>query len=182
MRTVGIIDRVILALYTISLGLVSIVLMFMAGGWRGPLAYIEESMTTPLGRVGLGVVGLILFIVSLRLAVVALGVTGSRRSVVHDLPMGRVKVSLDAIEGLVGRLIRAQPGVKDARAVVVSTDHGLTIRVHATVGPELSISESSEDMQRAVQEQVKQVVGVAVERVLIDVVRITPETRRARVD
>lgn len=182
MKIVGYFDRVILAIYTISLGIVSLGLVAVGLGWHAPLEAVRTSSYTAAGRIEIGFVGLVLLIVSVRL--MGVGFIGStrRRSIVHQMNLGDVRISLHAIEGMIQRLVRNISGVREAKALIESTDGGISVRVRATVGPEVTITELTETIQDAIREQVRRVVGIEVRKVRLDVDHITPEVRRGRVE
>ncbi len=182
MKIVGYFDRVILALYTISLGIASIALILIAAGWRVPLEFLRTSAFTAGGRVGIALVGLVLLVVSVRLTGVGIAGSPRRRAIVHSLSMGDVRVSVHAIEGMVQRLVRNVAGVRDAKALIENWEEGLSVRVRATVGPETPIADLAATIQDAVQTQVQRVVGINVVRVRVEIDHISPETRRGRVE
>jgi len=181
-KTVGYFDRVILAIYTISLGLASLGLILLALGWRTPLEYIRTSALTVPGRFAIGLVGLVLIIVSVRLTGVGISGTPRRRAIRHELPLGDVRISVHAVEGMVQRLVRNVAGVRDASAVIERWEDGLAVRVKATVGPGEPIADLSTTIQDAVKTQIQRVIGVPVAQVRIDIDHISPETRRSRVE
>lgn len=183
MKALSVIDRVILVLYTIVLGLVSIVLILVAVGWRSPLGYLQTAAVSGPGRLTMAILGAVLIVVNVRLAAVAFAGGWRRKQIVHDLALGRVRVSLSAVEGLISRLVRAHSGVKEASSAVRLTSDGVAVYVRCTVGPEVEIESLSAELQQAIRSQVKQVVGISVERVHIDVDHISPRpTRVSRVD
>lgn len=183
MKALSVIDRVILVVYTLTLSLVCIILVAVALGWQDPLRFMDRAPLSVAGRLTMAVVGLSLLLVNIRLAAVAFLGGWRRKQIIHDLPMGRVRISLSAVEGLVARLVRAHSGVKEARSAVRLTPEGISVYVRSTVGPEVEISRLSDELQQAIKSQVRQVVGVSVERVAIDIDHISPRpTRVSRVD
>ncbi|MHB1505657.1 MAG: alkaline shock response membrane anchor protein AmaP [Sulfobacillus sp.] len=180
MKAISIIDRVILVLYTITLGLVSVAMILMGFGWLNPLRFLDRLTLAVSGRLTVAVIGAILLLISVRLASVAFAGGWRRRHIVHQLPMGRVRVSMPAVEGLVKRLVKAHGGVHEAHVAVRMGSKGLLVAVRTTVGPEVEIATLSDELQQAIRSQVNQVVGVGVERVSIDVDHITPAARTPR--
>lgn len=181
MKTLGVFDRIVLSVYTVGLIVVAMVLLALAGGWSAPLAWLTDGTGTESGRAILALVGLLLLLTSVRLLAVAFG-GGKASAIVHDLPLGKVRVSLSAIEGLVVRLVRSAAGVREAKAAVRLHDEALQVRIRAVVGPEIPIGELAEELQQSVRNQVRQVVGVAVDSVQVEIVNITPKARKARVE
>ncbi len=182
MKIVGYFDRVILAIYTISLGIASLGLILLAFGWRTPLEYIRTSALTIPGRIEIGIIGLVLVVVSVRL--VGVGISGSprRRAIKHELALGDVRISVSAVEGMVQRLVRNVAGVRDASAVMERWEDGLSVRVRATVGPGEPVTDLSATIQDAIRTQVQRVIGMPVKQVRIEINHISPETRRSRVE
>jgi len=178
----GILDRVILTLYTFCLTLLSLMIMVAALGWQQvPLALLEDALTNPNGRLALGVTAGVFFIVSVRLLYFGFS---RRRShmVVHTTGLGDVSVALDAIESLIRRVCRQLPGVRDVRAAVSAPPAGLVVRLRLSVTPDVSVPTFSDEVQSEVKNQIQTVVGADVHEIRIVVDSIGDEGRRPRLD
>jgi len=182
-KALSVIDRILLVVYTFALGIISIILVLVAAGWKDPLGVLTAASATDGGRLTLAVIGVLLVVANVRLAAVAFAGGWRRRQIVHELAMGSVRVSLSAVEGFVSRLARAHPGVKEASSAIRLVPDGIAVYVRATVGPEVEIARLSDELQQSVRAQVKQVVGITVEAISIDIDHISPRPSRvSRVD
>ncbi|MEW5932299.1 MAG: alkaline shock response membrane anchor protein AmaP [Bacillota bacterium] len=171
-------DRVFLTFYSLCLALLSLAVVAMASGWEGPLSGLQAGLADPQGRWILGILGVLFFAFSVRF--LTLGVRNQRgaRSVVHETAMGDVSVSLGAIENLVRRVARQCTGVRDVRGWVRYGAAGLSVRLRLIVSPDVNIPKASEEVQKAVAEYVRDVVGVGVAEVRVMVENIGTEPRR----
>lgn len=177
----GAFDRVILTLYTFILTFLSFGTVLVALGWRVPLDYFEMGATSQNGRLALGLLGALFLIASIRLLYF-----GFHRypgeATVHETPLGEVKVSLDAIEGLVRKVVNQVKGVREARAGVSNSPNGVRVRVRASVSSDVSIPQLSDEIQNTVKNHVRSVVGIGVYEVKVYVNSIGEEHRRPRVE
>lgn len=180
----GIIDSIILTIYTLALAIVS---GFMVVGaafpeWVTPHLWIMDAMQSARGRLSIGLVGTVFFAVSVRLILFAFRRQGGGQPVVHETEMGEVRISLGAVENLVRKVARGVKGVRDVKAVVTHTRDGLHASLKGTISPEVSVPEVSAEIQTSVRQYVKRVVGVELADVRIEVENIANESRRTRLD
>jgi len=91
--------------------------------------------------------------------------TEPRNTVVRDGKTGAIRVSLDAVEGLIYRFVSRQEGVKEVKTVLKPVEGGLFIRLKIGVCPHQEIPDLVNDIQDSLKEYVNQVVGVKVDRI-----------------
>lgn len=175
----GILDQLILTLYTISLAIISflMVVFSLAPAWVPLEQWLEQADSTG-GRVTIGLIGLAFLAASVRLIVFAFTRKGRGQAVVHETAMGDIRISMDAVENLVRKVARGVKGVRDVKAVVELGPNGLVTSLTGVIGPEVSIPEVSEEIQNAVKSYVRRVVGVDVAEVRIRVENISTDGRR----
>lgn len=176
----GIFDRIVLSVYTLALAAISglMILVALAPDWVKPHLWIEDALRSGRGQLLVGLVGTAFFAVSVRLIVFAFTRRGGGQPVVHETPLGDVRISLDAVESLVRKVARSVKGVRDIKAVVTHAKDGLRAELQGTISPEVSIPEVSEEIQAAVRQYVKRVVGVEMAEVRIEVDNIATDGRR----
>ncbi|MBE3590668.1 MAG: alkaline shock response membrane anchor protein AmaP, partial [Firmicutes bacterium] len=114
----GLVDRIILTIYTFALAFFSLAIVLLALGWDEPQSLLAAAVATQSGRVALGLAGLVFFAVSVRLLYFAFNRPNRHRAVVHEAELGEVRISLEAVENLVARVARGIKGVRDVRPVV----------------------------------------------------------------
>ncbi|HWI65996.1 MAG TPA: alkaline shock response membrane anchor protein AmaP [Symbiobacteriaceae bacterium] len=178
------VDRIVLSMYTLALAALSglMIVVAIAPERVQPQRWLEESLATTGGRWWIGLVGALFFGVSMRLIYVAAKRSGGGQPVIHETGLGVVAISLDAVENLVRKTARSIKGVREIRAIVTHRKDGLGVHLTATISPEVSIPQVSEEIQTSVRQYVKRVVGVELADVRIQVENIANESRRTRLD
>lgn len=157
----GIIDRVILSIYTLlliflSLGVILLSLRLIS------LDIVWTSFSYIYGQWEAGLVSLVFLLVSLRLLLAGLRPSRRKDTIVHRTGMGDIHISLHAVENLVEKVARHTRGVRGAK---ISVDYdgeqgGLQISIKAAVSPESNVPSVSSEMQQRVKEYIKNTVGV----------------------
>lgn len=180
----GVFDRIALTVYTIAMALISglMILVAVVPEWVQPQEWLDQALGSGRGRWAVGLIGTAFFAVSLRLILFAFKRQGGGQPVVHETALGDVRISLDAVENLVRKVARGIKGVREIKASVSHGKDGLHASLQATISPEVSIPEVSEEIQTAVRQYVKRVVGVEMAEVRLEVVNIANESRRTRLD
>jgi len=175
-------DRVVLAVYTLTLDVLAVVFVLMAFGWRVPLDLVRTSLDNVQGRWMIGVISAFYLAISFRLIVYAFRRKYAGQAVVHDTSLGEVRISLDGIENLVKKVARQVQGVREVRGNVQMSPDGLRVSLSITMSPDISIPSVSSEVQSTVKSYVRNVVGVEVAEVRVQVENITAEVRRSRVE
>lgn len=178
------IDSLILTIYTIALMALSglMVVAAIAPNTVQPHLWMGEAMATSRGQLIIGLAGAIFFIASWRLIFLAFRTQRGGQPVVHETALGEVTISLDAVENLVRKTARAIKGVREVKADIKNNKDGLHVALKATISPEVSIPEVSEEIQNSVRQYVKRVVGVELSDIRLEVENIANEGRRGRLD
>jgi len=174
-------DRGLLVVYTLLMTLFcSLLLSIVSGWWQQPLYFLWQSPYVFDLQLYLSVFIGLLLLIGLRLLWVSLTRRQSGRAVVHDYKLGQVRISLQAIENLVKKVVYQIPGVKDVRPSVIQTTGGMGLHIRAVVAPDISIPEMSREIQQRVQEYISQTTGITVNDIKIIVDNIS--TNRPRVE
>jgi len=176
---VGLFDRIILTLYTFSLILLSFVIVAVALGWLAPLEFVQSSLQVSGGRWIIGLIGLTLLVVSLRLLYFAFRRTRATQVLIRDTERGRVDVTLGAIENLVERVGYRLSGVREIRPGVSADDAGgVQVRLVVKVSPDVSVPQLAEELQNNIKRYVRNVVGLPVASIDVHVRDFTTEFKR----
>ncbi|MFZ5814520.1 MAG: alkaline shock response membrane anchor protein AmaP [Bacillota bacterium] len=179
----GVIDRIVLSIYTLSLAVIS-GLMIVVAIFPSINAHLwlEEALSSSRGQLLIGLIGTAFFAVSVRLIVFALTRRGGGQPVIFESPAGEVRISLDAVESLVKKTARSIKGVREMKAVITHGKDGLHADLKGTVSPDVSIPEVSEEIQSSVRQYVKRVVGVEMAEIKIEIENIAADGRGRRLD
>jgi len=181
--SMGIFDRVILALFTLLMAIASFLIVIMAvAGWYEPLMWLQDLLYGATGRWVIGIIAGLSFIVSLRFLYFGFRRDRPDQTLIRETDLGEVNIALSAIETLVTKVARGIKGVRDVRSTVYSRDGGIGVRVRGVVSPEVNVPETARAIQQAVTDYTKNVVGVDVTEVKVLVQNITNETRARRVE
>jgi uncharacterized alkaline shock family protein YloU len=175
-------DRIVLAIYTLSLGALSVIFILMSLGWHLPMEVVGTSLSDPQGRLLVGIIALFYLVISARFIYFAFKRKYSGQTVVHETALGEVRVTLDAIENLVKKVARQVQGVREVAGRVYMGPAGIRVALSVVVSPDISIPSVSNEVQTSVKSYVRSVVGVDVSEVSVFVENITAEARRSRVE
>jgi uncharacterized alkaline shock family protein YloU len=184
---VKILDRLLLFVYTLIVGVSVIILLVSAFGWvpfdtAGDFVYnlyFEKSTAYP--AIALAIFTLL---VTCRFFWVAIRPGRSQvPSIDQRTDFGDVRISMETVENLSLKSAGRVRGVKDLKARVSVTDAGLEIVIRAIVDGESSIPELSEEVQRSVKGHVEDITGIPVARVSVFVANIMQShTFKSRVE
>lgn len=165
-----IIDRIMLAMYTlamtiVSLGVIVLTLRFF------PEDIVWTNLIFLLSRWETGAVAALLMLISLRLFKVSFSSSNLQSSdeaiVIHGT-LGDVRVAISAIKTLVDKVARSIKGVRDVKINVIAKnnkqenleDTAVKIKIKIVVGPESNVTEISDQMQQLVKDKLKNTVGI----------------------
>lgn len=81
------------------------------------------------------------------------------RLIHFDNPLGRVTISLSAIEDLIRRLVVHTPQIKEIRPTITSTKKGLKIEIRLVLRSDVNIPEMTADLQDIIKRKVQDVIG-----------------------
>ncbi len=83
--------------------------------------------------------------------------------------LGQVRVSLTALENLIDKVVSPVPGIREVRPKVGPEDGGIGIRLKVIASPDINVPEMSRVIQQLVQDQIREVTGLTVNRVRIEI-------------
>ncbi len=175
-------DRALLLLLASTSAVVSLLVLLMAFGWLVPLEFLRTSLQDVYGRGLLAVLGSAFVLISVRLLLYSTGRMSGRQAIVHETPLGQIRVTLHAVENLIKKVVRQIKGVRDVKAYVTATKQNtIEVQLRAVVSPEINIPEVSTEIQQTVKEYILDVVGISVASVRVFIENISAEAK-TRVD
>ncbi len=143
---------------------------------------MQDLLYATSGRWVVGILAGLSLVVSLRFLYFGFRRDRPDQTLIRDTDLGEVRISLSAVESLVTRVARGLKGVRDIRATVYSHEGGIGVRIRGVVSPEVNVPDTAREIQQAVTDYTKNVVGVAVTEVKVLVQNITNVTRSRRVE
>jgi len=179
MLPVRTVDRIVVLLTGILLTALIIAFAWQAIGWNDTFDRIYRFLSQSGWRKAITILiflGLIcyLFWMGLRRRT-------PEKTIQCETPLGEVLIAERAIESLALRAARKVKGVRDANINVRATTSGLDITIMTTVVPDQNMPQLSQEIRTKVGEYIREIVGVSVNSVTVNVSRIAAENR-ARVE
>lgn len=154
-------DRIILTLYTFLMAVVSVLAVLCSLGVF-PHSEMLSLVNHIPGNWIYAVGGVILFLVSLRLLVTGLGLTGMSSLKLKETEKGKVLVGKSALEDYIAVLAQEIYGIHHVKVIVKLDVDGITVRINASIEPGINIPETSEEIRTNVKESIKKVTDIDV--------------------
>lgn len=100
-----------------------------------------------------------IMLTSFVLARIIYGRQEQERIITFDNPLGRVTISLSAIEDLIRRLAGRSPQIKEIRPDIASTKKGLRVNIRLILRSDVNIAELTADLQEMIKRKIQDVIG-----------------------
>jgi len=155
----GIIDRIILSIYTLFLAFFSMGVILLSLRLIS-LELIWTGISHISGQWEAGLVGTVFLLISIRLLLAGMRTRLVKDTIVHHNDMGDIHISLDAIKNLVEKTARHTRGVRDVKARIQRDGEGIKVSIKAVVSPEVHVPSVSAELQQRIHEYIKNTVGV----------------------
>lgn len=168
----GIIDRIILSIYTFLLAFLSFAAILLSLRLI-PMELAWTSLGYIYGQWEASLVGAVFFLVSIRLLLAGLRSRKTKDTIVHHNEIGDVHITLTAVENLVEKTVRHLRGVRGLKVKVALAPQGITVRIKAVVSPESHVPTVADEIQKRVHEHIKNTVGIELADVQVTVDNIS---------
>lgn len=160
----SIFDRIILALYTVIMAIVSILTILCSLGVFHHANLIHFIDSIP-GNWVFAVGGIIILLVSVRLLLTGLGISAQSSLKLSDGPGGQVHVGRGALEDYVAQLAQEIYGIHHVKVIAKLEDKAIIVRINASIEPGINIPETTGEIKNNVKETVKKVTGIDVKEI-----------------
>lgn len=171
-------DRFLLLLYTLGTMIVLFVIGLAVAGWTTPIYLFQVSLSRYDHRIIIGIITVVFLILSIKFFLQSL--TRERRlpqAVVHETGIGQVRVSNEAVENMVSRIVNQVRGVREVSPRVIFLPEGINIFIRVVLLPEINIPQTSDEIQNRVTDYMSEVAGIKIKSVKILVENISGETK-----
>lgn len=171
-------DRFLMLLYTLGVMAALFVIGLAAAGWTTPVNAFQRYLMNDTERSVIALVVIIYLIMSIRFFLQSLA-TEKRpvQAIVHETDMGQVRITAEALENLVIRVVNQVRGVREVKPRVVCTPEGINIYVRVTLSPETNIPKTSDEIQNNVTNYMDEVAGIKIKTVKLLVDGIASEAK-----
>ncbi|MGI6225439.1 MAG: alkaline shock response membrane anchor protein AmaP [Peptococcales bacterium] len=162
----------------------SILLLFLgvlatglALGWTTPINYIENFLTGTNERWVLGILGVISVLAGFLLLRNSLRVKAPSQTEVISTTLGKIKITINALENMAAKVAKQIAGVKEVKPIVKCTPTGIAVFLQVNLAPEIHIPDTTTLIQEKIKEYFGKVAGIEVEEVRILVSKLSTESK-----
>lgn len=168
----GPLDRALLAVYSVFFTVLFTLFAAVMLGWAAPL-YLLRDLFNPARQELFWPLIVIVILSGIRLFWISLVKPGNKHVVLAENSLGQVKVSFQAIESLVEKVVSQFNGVREVKPRIIAVPHGVGIQVRASVTPDINVPEVSREIQSRIKERILEVTGITVNTVKVTVENIS---------
>ncbi|GAB6929867.1 hypothetical protein JCM10914A_38500 [Paenibacillus sp. JCM 10914] len=165
-----IMDRLLLFIYSLSIGVISVVaILLLSGAVSYSLTNEQEQLLIWAGIT----VAVILFLLSIRFFYISVRRDRSNlNSIDQRTEFGDIQISVETIENLCLKAASRVRGVKDLKSRIKVSQAGLEIAIRAVVDGEESIPTLTTDVQKQVHDFVGDTTGIPVSSVSVYIANV----------
>ena len=172
------------SVFFLGLGLYAIALSLQLNNVIKPIEYIYS---TRQGRMIAMAVGVILVVISFIIITVRSKANSEEKSISFDNPVGKVKISLSAIENFIRKIATQIPGIHEIKPHAVTRKNKITVNNRVVIWGSENLLATSNKAQEAIQGYLQEILGAEerieinmhVVKVLQDVTKIKTEGEEA---
>lgn len=140
-------------------------------------SYITAFINQYYGQTVIGIIGVILLIVSIRILYPLFTREDKKRNtIVRDNSLGQIRISLSAIDALINKAVTQTRGVREVESKLKVGEEGLNIFLEVIVTPDINIPEISEELQESIKEYLKRTTGVVVGQIEVLVDKVAQDS------
>lgn len=165
-----ILDRLMLFIYSLSIGVISVVaILLLSGVLPYDLTY-EQEQRLFLAAI---IVAAVLFLLSIRFFYISIRRDRTvTNSIDQRTEFGDIQISVETIENLCLKAASRVRGVKDLKSRIKVSQSGLEIAIRAIVDGEESIPVLTTDVQKQVHDFVEETTGIPVSNVSVYIANV----------
>lgn len=165
-----ILDRLLLFIYSISIGVISVVaILLLSGAVPYSLTYAQEQRLFLTGII----IASILLLLSIRFFYISVRRDRSNlNSIDQRTDFGEIQISVETIENLCLKAASRVRGVRDLKSRIKVSQAGLEIAIRAVVDGEESIPQLTTEVQKQVHDFVEDTTGIPVASVSVYIANV----------
>ncbi|MFZ5943393.1 MAG: alkaline shock response membrane anchor protein AmaP [Bacillota bacterium] len=164
-------------LFALLLFILSFIALGLAVGWTTPLTYLDNFLRGTNERWVLGILGLIGTLISLAVIRTTFRSKIPSQTEVVVTQLGKIKITISALESMAGKVAKQINGVKDAKPIIKCTPTGIAVFMQIFLSPDIHIPDTTTKIQNQVREYFSKVAGIEVEEVRILVTKLTSDIK-----
>ena len=137
-------------------------------------------------RVIVGGIGFFLIFLSFIFARIISGSKHKEKTIAFDNPIGRVSISLVAVEDSIRRLLYRIPEIKEVRPFIIASKKGIEVEVRLVFKADVNIPEATSRLQEMVKNKIQEILGleetVIVRLHVVKIISEQPKAKRQKTD
>jgi len=174
-------DRIILTIYMLAMAFIALCVMVLPFNII-PSYIFDEIKNQLFTNWYYSLLGLLLFIVSLRLLISGIILDNkAKKGIIKPAEFGDIKISVETFESLAFRVVKQLPGIKDVKVKIIILNGELVVNTRLLVLPDINIPGIVNEVQGKIKNQIESITEVSVKEVRVSVDNIA-STSAARVD
>lgn len=178
-------DRLILAIYSICLAVISFVILIMPFDINGIFTIDSglEIVKSMRGNYWYSLVGLIFFLVSIRFLLSGISAKSSENTqsfLVMRNEFGEILIYEDTIIGLVQNVASKFSGIKNIKTRVNLIDGQVSLAIKGEVTGEINIPDLGRDLQARIKEHIENITGAKTGDIKIEIGNVSASTSRVK--
>lgn len=176
----NIFDRILLIVYSLVLSIVSVVIILFSTRLIS-LNYFSTSLSILYGRWETALVGGVLLLISLKLLFSSIKIQRVSETIIKNAELGKVTISLNAVESLVLNVIQNIEHIKDVKVHIKGYEDGVSVILKLVVTPDIDIPEITEELQSTIKDHVESTAGIVVKDIRITVENVSDQSKQKAV-
>ncbi|MDR9852697.1 alkaline shock response membrane anchor protein AmaP [Paenibacillus sp. VCA1] len=169
-----ILDRFLLFIYSLSIGIISVFAILRLSDLVPGLGEYLDAATL---QITLLVIAAVLFLLSVRFFYISIRRDRSQiPSIDQRTEYGDIQISVETIENLCLKAAARIRGAKDLKARIRVTEAGLEIMIRAVVEGDVSIPSMTTDIQKQVHDYLQETTGIPVSNVAVYIANVAQST------
>lgn len=177
-----IVDRLILAIFSISIAILSLIIMILPFNFGG-IINIRDGVNLVYAMKGnymYSLIALIFFIVSLRFLLS--GIMGNKESkqesfLIMQNEYGEVIIYAHTIVGLVDNIVAGFTGINNIDTKVDLSNGDIFLLMKGQISPEINIPEITKELQIKVKESLENTTGAKVGEIKVEINNVSVPSR-----
>ncbi|HHT64353.1 MAG: alkaline shock response membrane anchor protein AmaP [Bacillota bacterium] len=170
-------NRLLVIIFSLLIGTISLVTLFMALGWTTPLDYLNNVFYSINNRWIIGITSGLVLLAALNLIFSSLLKNPVNDTKIAENDHGEVSITIPAVEALVKKAAFQIKGVKEVKPVIKCTPQGIAVFVKTSMHPGTVIPSSAQELQAAVKEFLEQTAGIQVLEVKVLITHVFQEAK-----
>jgi len=174
-------NRLLVVIFTLLIGTISLVTLFMALGWTTPLDYLNHVFNSINNRWIIGITSGLVLVAALNLIFAGLLKNPVTLTKITQNDHGEISITIPAVEALVKKAAFQIRGVKEVKPLIKCTPQGIAVFIKTSMQPGTVIPEAAQELQTTVKSFLEQTAGILVVEVKVLITHVFQETK-SRVD